>query len=192
MATSQVFLTGGINMLSKAEKKRQHILKSGTAFVLEHDFHSLTLDAVASYAGISKGGLLYHFPNKDALLKGLADYIFEQYTQHFHDYAAKDPDEKGKWTRALVKVSKWDLDQNAKLNVGIMASSMLDPHITEGMAKGYQHMQKQVEQDRLDPVDASIIRLAIDGLYYSELLNMAPIDKDLREKVIERLLRMTK
>ncbi|RFA35505.1 TetR family transcriptional regulator [Virgibacillus dokdonensis] len=179
-------------MLSKAEMKRQHILKCGTAYVLEHNFHALTLDALASYAEISKGGLIYHFPNKNALLKGLADYIFEQYTKQFHDFAAQDPVTKGKWTRALIKASQWDLDNNAKLNVGIMAISMLDPALTNEMSKGYEQIQQQVEKDSLNPVDASIIRLAIDGLYYSELLNMAPLDKNLREKVIKKLTEMTK
>ncbi|EQB36742.1 TetR/AcrR family transcriptional regulator [Virgibacillus salexigens] len=178
-------------MESKADKKREHILQSGTDFILENDFNSLTLDAVANHAGISKGGLLYHFPNKDALLKGLSDYIFKQFTILFNQYAAEDPIEKGKWTRALIKVSKWDLDNNAKLNVGIMATSMLNPDISEGVSKGYQYMQNQVEQDKIDPVDASIIRLAIDGLYYSELLDMAPLNINLREQVIEKLFRMT-
>lgn len=191
-ALVKFLLFGGVILASKAEKKRQHILKSGTEFILEHDFNALTLEAVANYAGISKGGLLYHFPNKDALLKGLADYVFEQYTNLFYEYAANDPVDKGKWTRSLIQVSNWDLENNAKLNIGIMATSMLDPNMTKEMSEGYQHMQSKIEQDKLDPVDASIIRLAIDGLYYSQLLNMAPLQKDLREKVIARLIDMTK
>ncbi|MCC2248475.1 TetR/AcrR family transcriptional regulator [Virgibacillus sp. AGTR] len=178
-------------MNTKAEKKREHILTSGTAFILENDFNSLTLDAVANHAGISKGGLLYHFPNKDALLKGLSDHIFEQFTNSFNKHAENDPNEKGKWTRALIETSKWDLDNNAKLNIGIMAASMLNPDISEGLSKGYRYMQNKVEQDNLDPVTASIIRLAIDGIYYSEMLDMAPLDENLREKVIEKLIQMT-
>ncbi|MCX5496899.1 helix-turn-helix domain containing protein, partial [Kaistia dalseonensis] len=33
----------------------------------------LSLEAVAERAGISKGGLLYHFPTKQALLSGLVE-----------------------------------------------------------------------------------------------------------------------
>ncbi|MFJ7935804.1 TetR/AcrR family transcriptional regulator [Sporosarcina sp. NPDC096371] len=179
-------------MESKAEKKRQHILRSATEFILENDYHALTLDAVAKQAGISKGGLLYHFSNKEALLKGVAHHIFEQFTLTFEEQAKKDPIEKGKWCRALIEASKWDLEHNAELNVGILAASMLNPDIAEDISESYQYMQTKVEQDHIDPVTATIIRLAIDGLYYSELFHLAPLAEKLREQVIEQLKTMTK
>ncbi|PMB02210.1 hypothetical protein CEN49_26140, partial [Fischerella thermalis CCMEE 5273] len=39
---------------------REVILKSANQIVKEQGFTSLTLDAVAKHAGVSKGGLLYH------------------------------------------------------------------------------------------------------------------------------------
>ena len=38
---------------------------------------SLVLDAVAADAGISKGGLLYHFASKNALVAGLCERLLE-------------------------------------------------------------------------------------------------------------------
>ena len=55
-------------MESKANMKRNLILKFAKEFIIQNDFNDLTLDAVAKQAGISKGGLLYHYPNKEALL----------------------------------------------------------------------------------------------------------------------------
>ena len=40
---------------------------------------------------------------------------------------------------------------------------------------------------RLDEVDATIIRLAVDGLWLSEIFGISAIDEEMREKVIERL-----
>ncbi|MBK3495243.1 TetR family transcriptional regulator [Viridibacillus sp. YIM B01967] len=179
-------------MESKATIKRKHILKSAKDFILENDINSLTLDAVAKQAGISKGGLLYHFPNKEALLMGLTQYIFADFTSLFNEHAMIDPIEKGKWSRALIETTKEDLNHNAELNVGIIAASMLNPDLSKSMSQSYQYMQNQVEQDSIDPVTATIIRLAIDGLYYSELFNIAPLDEKLRENVIQKLINMTK
>lgn len=39
----------------------------------------LTLDAVAEEAGLSKGGLLYNFPSKDALIRGMVEYLAGQF-----------------------------------------------------------------------------------------------------------------
>jgi AcrR family transcriptional regulator len=179
-------------MESKAEFKRHHILKSATAFILENDFNALTLDAVAKQAGISKGGLMYHFQNKEALLIGLAQYIFEGFTALFEAYAQKSPVEKGKWCRAYIEASKWDLENNSRLNVGIMAASTLDPKLSESMSRGYQYIQSKMEADQLDSVTVDTIRLAIDGLYYAELFNVAPLEEGPREKVIQQLINMTK
>ncbi|AOH54621.1 TetR family transcriptional regulator [Peribacillus muralis] len=180
-------------MESKASLKRQHILKSATDFILQNDFNSLTLDSVAKQAGISKGGLLYHFPSKEALMIGLAQYIFEKFNMQFNEQANKEnPIEKGTWCRALIEVTKWDLEHNAELNIGLIAASMLNADVSESISQSYQYVQNKVEQDNIDPVTATIIRLAIDGLYYSELFNLAPLDENLREKVLQQLIAMTK
>ncbi|WP_306425561.1 hypothetical protein [Priestia aryabhattai] len=100
--------------------------------------------------------------------------------------------EKGKWSRALVELSRWDLEHNSKLNVGALAQSLLDYETSKEIDTNYQYVQKKIEEDMISPVTATIIRLAIDGLYYSELLNVAPIEKKLREKVLNELLNMTK
>ena len=47
------------------------ILDAAQAVVLEVGAAHMTLDAVAAKARVSKGGLLYHFPTKEALLKAL-------------------------------------------------------------------------------------------------------------------------
>lgn len=49
-----------------------------------------------------------------------------------------------------------------------------------------------MEHDGISPVTAMVIRLTIDGLYYSELYNIAPISEDLRKEVIKQLVDMTK
>ncbi|MEK5529882.1 TetR family transcriptional regulator [Viridibacillus sp. FSL H7-0596] len=179
-------------MESKATIKRKHILKSAKYYILENDINSLTLDSVAKQAGISKGGLLYHFPNKEALLLEVTQYIFTDFTSRFNEHAMNDSIEKGRWSRALIEATKEDLSNNAELNVGLLASSMLNPDLLTNMSKSYQYMQNKVEQDSIDPVTATIIRLAIDGLYYSELFNIAPLDEKLREDVIQKLISMTK
>ena len=44
--------------------KRIQLLEAAAAIVNEQGSEYLTLDAVAHKAGVSKGGLLYHFKNK--------------------------------------------------------------------------------------------------------------------------------
>ncbi|MBH5317869.1 TetR family transcriptional regulator [Paenibacillus sp. GSMTC-2017] len=179
-------------MDSKAKLKRKHILQSATTFILTVDFQSLTLDAVAKEAGVSKGGLLYHFPNKEELLKGLALHIFEQFIELFDSYAAKDDDEYGKWCRAYIQASREDLEHNAALNVGVMSATLLQPVYIQSMSYSYSYMLRKMEEDGIDPSIVSIIRLTIDGMYYSVLYKIEPLQKELLDEVMTRLMNMTR
>lgn len=55
-------------MARKKEIGRDRILDAAEAVILETEGRHFTLDAVAARAGISKGGLIYSFPTKDALI----------------------------------------------------------------------------------------------------------------------------
>ena len=47
---------------------RDAVLDAFESLLIEVGERAATLDAVAKRAGVSKGGLLYHFPNKEALI----------------------------------------------------------------------------------------------------------------------------
>lgn len=63
--------------MAKARDTRSALLDAAQEIVLASGPDRLTLDAVALKAGVSKGGVLYHFPNKDALLAGLLQRAFD-------------------------------------------------------------------------------------------------------------------
>ena len=50
---------------------QNRILDAAEHCVMEHGVANLTLDSVAARAGVSKGGLLYHYAGKDALVAAL-------------------------------------------------------------------------------------------------------------------------
>ena len=54
------------------------MLDAYETLLIEHGAAAITLDAVSAAAGVSKGGLLYHFASKDALATGLLDRLRER------------------------------------------------------------------------------------------------------------------
>jgi AcrR family transcriptional regulator len=64
-----------------------------------------SLDEIAKAAGVSKGGLLYHFPAKDALVRTLAQDLLDSFRAEVE--AALDPADTapGRLTRAYVRAS---------------------------------------------------------------------------------------
>jgi AcrR family transcriptional regulator len=60
------------------EARREAILAAAVVEFAQHGFAATTTDAIARAAGLSKGGLYWHFKSKDEILVALLDQIFDQ------------------------------------------------------------------------------------------------------------------
>lgn len=66
-------------MTSKTTDTRFLLLSAATNILMEGE-SVLTLDAVSKRSGISKGGLIHHFPTKEALIEGVVEQLIGQFT----------------------------------------------------------------------------------------------------------------
>jgi AcrR family transcriptional regulator len=57
---------------------RERLLDAAEKVVARDGVANLTLDAVAREGGVSKGGLLYHFPSKSALITSVVERLAVQ------------------------------------------------------------------------------------------------------------------
>jgi len=57
--------------MASSSPTRDRLLDAFEELLIEHGERAATLDGVAAAAGVSKGGLLYHFGSKAALIDGL-------------------------------------------------------------------------------------------------------------------------
>ena len=86
----------------KSEQTRARI-RVAAATVIERDGAGhLTLDKVAAEAGLSKGGLLYHYPTKDALLEGLLGHLLQGRAELVDKLTSEDSIDHGSLLNALI------------------------------------------------------------------------------------------
>ena len=177
----------------KAKQTQERIFKACQTILLEHGSKGLTLDAVAEQAKLSKGGLLYHFPNKETLVKELFQYIMSSFDTEITRLAEQTSDEKGSWLQAYAKGSmKQALNPEiSKLMASLFASVDDFPWIHSYMQEKYDTWQQKVEDSGIDPVIATLFRLTIDGLWFTEIYQYAPPSEKRRQdilKVLEKLI----
>ena len=65
----------------------------------------LTLEAAAAEAGLSKGGVLYHFPTRDALVAGMVVKIIEEFDRDIEAHLDGDAECPGAFTRAYIRAT---------------------------------------------------------------------------------------
>lgn len=174
-------------MSSKADLKRSHIIQTAIQFLKEHDLHMLTLEKVAKQANISKGGLLYHFKTKDELYTAIAQTIMSEFHDSF-EALAKLEHGVGKRTRGFILASQRDYEEGAWINIAIQIFQQ-DDH---AISSAYEQLLESLLHDGLTSSVVHMIRLTIDGLYYSKLLNIAPVSQEVTDIVFEQLLEMTR
>lgn len=179
-----------------ARDTRAQLLDAAEAVVAEQGVRALTLDAVAARSGISKGGLLYHFRSKEDLAAAMIERSIAWFDRALVEAGAGEPDAKGRFTRAYVKAS---LGMTSLTGAGfdnlcsaITTALLSFPERLAPVQDQGARTQADVERDGLDPVVATIIRLAVDGLWLSENLNLMRFDPDMKAKVAARLLEWTR
>jgi AcrR family transcriptional regulator len=156
-----------------------------TAAVIKRDGAcSLTLEAVAAEAGVSKGGLLYHFPTKEALLEALVDWWHDDFQRRLDDTSGDN--------HAVAYLHAMDRhaaapDWRRTLEHGPMAVMAGVPGQAARVRKRYEAWQAWLVDDAADPVAATIVRLAADGLWFSTLYDFAPVEGELRRDVVARI-----
>jgi AcrR family transcriptional regulator len=88
----------GRRVLSNREK----ILDAAVLVAIRDGILAMTLDAVAQEAKVSKGGLIYHFRNKDDLITALLERFRAKVQTALEARMATDDNPQGRWFRALV------------------------------------------------------------------------------------------
>ncbi|MGI8869864.1 MAG: TetR family transcriptional regulator [Mycobacteriales bacterium] len=144
------------------------------------------MDSVAARAGVSKGGLLYHFPSKQALTDGLA--------QRLRDYTDANlalADTRGA-ARAFLQTSRPSTAE-AQHYWAVIAAVQSDTAAVSDRTRAILHdvftdWSTRLKAEISDPVLADIIRLVGDGLYLAAVTGLLPLPARRTQRVINHLI----
>ena len=176
-------------MAKNPSETKKKLLNAAARVVKEKGASQLTLEAVAKQAQISKGGLLYHYPSKSALLAAMVTHLNDSFEKAIAHQIAKD---NTSWLEAYVAMSFDPQHSQMAESAGMLAAVANDLSLLEPLAERYQVLQQQVETGDLDPDLANIVRLAADGLWFTELFNISPLSTKRRSQVLAALLTLIK
>ncbi len=170
---------------------RHRILQAAGRLVRAEGVAHLTLEAVARSAGVSKGGLLYHYPSKDALIAGMLDRLLDIFDADIEREWARDTGPvAGRWLRAYVRASFALSVDDLTLGSALLAAAATNPALMVPARRRFERWQEQAASDGLDPAAATLVRLAADGQWFADLFGLAPPGAPLRREVLNLLLRL--
>lgn len=175
---------------------RTRILDAAEDIVIARGVTGLTLEAAARAAGISKGGLLYHFASKEALLEAALRRRSDLIGAEFEEGVAAQPEGPGRVARAMIEWTFGDSDHSCderheRAAAVFLAAFHHDPALLNPVREFFARMRDAVAADGLPPGHGAAIMAAGDGLFMARLFNLyTPTEAERAEMraALQRLL----
>ncbi|MCQ4165555.1 TetR/AcrR family transcriptional regulator [Tahibacter harae] len=163
------------------------LLDAAETVVERQGIANLTLDAVALEAGLSKGGLLYHFPSKDRLVEALVARSARGWRQCFSEGYERAEPGPGRQSRALLNhclsdAAGWTRELR-RSSSACFAALAQNPSLMQPMREVYAELHRRVADDGLPPGVGEAVAAAIDGLWLYWVLGLAEVNQDLVVRV---------
>ncbi len=170
--------------MTKKISKRHQVLIAANNLVLDKGASHLTLEAVASLAGVSKGGLLYHFPSKDALIAGMINQTIEDFDNRLESIYNTLPAGKGRWLQAFVEASFKD-DISPQIFVAIAGAITDQPELLEPLQKQSDSWIEYATRDGFSTEVAQIVIAATSGIWLERIFWNNPSQDQLKTSLLK-------
>ncbi len=173
--------------MNRASPTRERILDAFEDLLIESGERSTTLDTVAAAARVSKGGLLYHFGSKDALVDGELARLVRLAAEDAENIRSAPEGSIDYLIRTSVNAG--DPFDRAFIAAARLAQGR-HPRANQALADIRRQWLTVIEETVGDPDTAQAILLMSDGLYYNSALagpGPAPPKKAAAES-IDRLI----
>jgi squalene-hopene/tetraprenyl-beta-curcumene cyclase len=148
-----------------AQNTKDHILGTTLTLLEREGGTAITLDRIAAEAGLSKGGLLYHFASKEQLVEALVE-------------------------RAVESLHLPPSERARDLFAALLAGYTIEPARLQPLREAFRDLRTRVVSAAGDPAVATSAWLAAEGLAlfeYLGLVNLAGREKEKLARKIEAL-----
>jgi len=150
-----------------------------------------TPETTAKLAGVSKRGLLYHFPYAKVLLESMLDPHSSEGDAHLSAGGAA----RTAWPSCAdlfferVRVRLELRPKHRVVGAALIATSADNPTLLAGCRTGYRELLDEFAWLPSGFERAALVLLAVDGLLLGELLRLSPSTPAERARLVKALLR---
>ena len=170
--------------MTRTPKARDKVLEAARRIVETKGAGHLTFDELASESGVTRGGITYHFPTKEALLKGLIEADIADWERTAGTLNSECGCSRTAGLMGQIRCNLDPLDAGHKRFVsGLMGAAMTDPSLLDPIR---EHQRRKFSEWRWD--DADIMRylmlLAAEGVFWQDFFDLNPLPPDARARIV--------
>jgi AcrR family transcriptional regulator len=173
-------------MSREKSSTRSRIITAAEELAREVGPGSLSLDAVAARAGVSKGGLLYHFPSKSHLLRALVEDFVSRL-----DARLVEEENSGR-PNAVIRAYLTHFMEKYRTAPGpasgLLAALAENPGMLDPVRTYERTFFERIRANAVNPQLATVAFLTAHAIHSMELLNVKVLEKEEVQEVIDWLI----
>lgn len=150
------------------------ILDAVMQLILKGGLPSVTLSAVCQHAGISKGGLIHHFPNKDRLVDAFIERSTQQYWELIENAVAPHVTGRGQRAKAYVDLvlakPEVDPDHCEHECLAVMLAFIQSGGQLPIVQRLYARLMQLLMNDGLARSSAEMLVATTDGMWFQSII----------------------
>jgi len=171
---------------------RTRILEAAVRVINREGVRGVTFESVSAEANLTRGGLLYHFPSREALLQGIDNHLVAQWEAHMQGLLGKPVEQASTHERHLAFVKTSAVSATRAELIFMLESVAPDA----AMAPWTEAVQRWTPPAPTGgdaapaAVDAFVARLAADGLWIYEAMYHQSLTPQARAAIVSRIERL--
>lgn len=165
---------------------RKRILEQAIILAAEKGTSGVSIQNVATGAGISKGGVFHHFANKEILLEEMIKEILFYLDREVENIIANDDVAYGKFTRAYIKTALMQDIEGLVSPWSALSMTTLTDSTFNSLFGQWLTNKMSIYKETDDHDELMFIRLASDGVWLQHMTKI--IDHDTAMKLMDDLI----
>lgn len=177
---------------SSRSSHRKALLDATEAMITEGKVSELTLEAVAGRAGVTRGGLIYHFKTREALLHALVERMIEDVDVYGGEIPADPAQALEKFLTARIHYA-FAIDARQKsVMANLLAATATYPSLLEPVRRMYNRGAGDMAQVAGSAGLTLSVWTALDGMVMLEMLNIRQFSDSERTQMRDTLLELVR
>ena len=177
--------------MSRPAHAKTRVLDAARQIVMERGAGALTYEELVEASGVTRGGITYHFPTKQDLLRALIEYDLRHWDAAEAESRPDDEPEALADLLGFLRVHTAPDTDRRRFVSGMVGAAMHDPSVLEP-ARAY-------EAARFDGIDwdetslkQQLLRLAAMGMFWADFFHCPELPEPLMARLRELLERLAR
>lgn len=175
------------------QSSRGKLIDAALKLVSEQGLQQVTIDAVAAAAGVTKGGLIYHFKTRDELLGAMLERMMGELNTRI---GARKEHPGGTSIRELVLAladESFDMPEDQRrILSNMLAASSTYPHLMGPAQSHFSNVYGELAGSGPHAGRALLLSAALDGFTFLELLNLHQFTPQQKKAMRRAVLEMAR